>query len=137
MQRKPIEEVWDQPEVAFKIWMYYAQQKVDRDIKSLSVTLYDTLLPEPEIIIAAIIQEPAKPPSKPDPKELKEQKRKKDQKGKLQKELNKQEKQNENCLKLNLNGTKGNNLRANGIASFVEENFMRKLSEVSKYISSI
>ena len=138
MQRKPIEEVWDQPEVAFKNWMYYAQQKVDRDSKSLSVTLYDTLPPEPEIIITASIQEPAKPPSKPDPKELKEQKRKKDQeKGKLQKELNKQEKQNENCLKLNLNGTKGNNLRANGIASFVEENFKRKLSEVSKYIPSI
>ena len=63
MQRKPIEEVWDQPEVAFKNWMYYAQQKVDRDIKSLSVTLYDTLPPEPEIIITASIQEPAKPPS--------------------------------------------------------------------------
>ena len=62
MQRKPIEEVWDQLEVVFKDWMYYAQQKVDRDIKCLSVTLYDTLPPEPEIIIAVSIQEPAKHP---------------------------------------------------------------------------
>ena len=109
------------------------------EILKVSVSHYMTLFHQnQEIIIAASIQEPAKPPSKPDPKELKEQKRKKDQeKGKLQKELNKQEKQNENCLKLNLNGTKGNNLRANGIASFVEENFKRKLSEVSKYIPSI
>ena len=75
--------------MGFKNWMYYAQQKVDRVIKSLSVTLYDTLPPEPEIFIAASIQEPAKPPSKPDPKELKEQKRrKKDQeRGKLQKDF--------------------------------------------------
>ena len=63
--------------MVFKNWMYYAHQKVDRDIKSLSVTLYDTLQPEPEIIIAASIQETAKPPSKPDPKELKEQKKRK------------------------------------------------------------
>ena len=39
----------------------------------------------------------------------------------MQKELNKEERPNENCLKFNLNGTKGNNLRANWIAYFVKE----------------
>ena len=56
--------------------MYYTQQKVDRDINNLSVTSYDTLPPEPEINVAASTsQEPANPPSKPHPKEVKEQKK--------------------------------------------------------------
>ena len=115
--------------------MYYAQQKVDRGIKSLSATSYDTLPPEPEIHVAASTsQEAAKLPSKPDPKEAKGKKR--SRKGKDAKGI-KEERTNENCLKLNLNGTKGNNLRANQIANLVKEKFNRKLSEVSKYISSI
>ena len=55
--------------------------------------------------------------------------RKKDQeKAIMQKELNKEERPNENCLKLNLNGTKGNNPRANRIAYFIKEKFNRKLA---------
>ena len=49
----------------------------------------------------------------------------------MQKESNKEEKPNENCLKLNLNGTKRNNLRENGIAYFVKEKFNRKIAEMS------
>ena len=76
--------------------MYYAQQKMDRDIKSLSVTSYDTLPPEPEIYVtASTSQEGVKPPSKPDQKEAKEpkkKKKKKDQeKARMQNELNKEE----------------------------------------------
>ena len=55
----------------------------------------------------------------------------------MQKELNREERPNENCLKLNLNGTEGNNLRENGIAYFVKEKFNRKLAEMTKYVSSI
>ena len=101
MQKKPIEEVWDQPEVVFKHWMYYAQQKVDRAIKSHSVASYDTLPSEPEINVAgSTSQEPAKLSSKSDPKEVKEQKKKDQEKAWMQKEIKQEERPNENCLKL-------------------------------------
>ena len=48
---------------------------MDRDIKSLSVTSYDTLPLEPEINVATSpSQEAAKPPSKPDPKKQRNKK---------------------------------------------------------------
>ena len=73
--------------------MYYALQKVDKDIKSLNVTSYDTLPLGPEINVAASTsQEPAKPSSKPDPKEVKEQKQDQE-KARMQKELNKKKDQ--------------------------------------------
>ena len=71
--------------------------------ETLNVRSYDTLPPEPEINEAASTsQEPAEPPSKPDPKEVREQKRDQEM-ARMQKELNKEERPNENCLKLNLN----------------------------------
>ena len=51
---------------------------------------------------------------------------------KKERELNQIERPNKSCTLLGLNGTKGNNLKATGLAEFTKETFGRVLCEVSQ-----
>ena len=53
---------------------------------------------------------------------------------KKERELNQVEKPNKYCTLLSHNGTKGNNLKATGLAKFIKETFGRMLCEVSRFL---
>ena len=49
-----------------------------------------------------------------------------------ERELNQIERPNKSCTLLGLNGTRGNNLKATGLAEYIKETFGRVLCEVSQ-----
>ena len=126
MPTSNIKDVWEGSNVEFKKWAYYSHQKINMDVDSLSDEKYNVKsLQDPANVI--------KPSTSSQTRVLTSEERKVEaEKKKKERELNKIERSNKSCTLLGLNGAKGNNLKANGLAEYIKETFGRVLCEVSQ-----
>ena len=122
MSTSNIKYVWEGLKVEFKKWAYYSHQKINMDVDNLSDEKYNV----------KSMQDPAnvtKPSTSisSQTRVLTSEERKVEAERKKERELNQIEMPNKSCTLLGLNGTKGNNLKATGLAEYIKETFGRVL----------
>ena len=128
MSTSNIKDVWEGSKVEFKKWAYYSHQKINMDVDSLSDEKYNVKsLQDP-----ANVTKPSTSTSSQTKVLTSEERKVEAERKKRERELNQIERPNKSCTLLDLNGTKGNNLKATGLAEFIKETFGRVLCEVSQ-----
>ena len=127
MSTSNIKDAWEGSKVEFKKWAYYSHQKINMDVDSLSDEKYNVKSLQDPVNVT-------KPSTSTSSKTrvLTSEERKVEAERKRERELNQIERPNKSCTLLGLNGTKGNNLKATGLAEYIKETFGRVLCEVSQ-----
>ena len=128
MSTSNIKDVWEGPKAEFKKWAYYAHQNINMGVDSFSGEKYNVK----SLHDSANMTEPSTSISSQAKVSTAEERKAEAERKKKERELNKVEKPNKYCTLLSLNGTRGNNLKATGLAECIKETFGRVLCEVSK-----
>ena len=128
MSTSNIKDIWKGSKVEFKKWAYYSHQKINMDVDSLS----DEKCNVKSLQDPANVTKPSTSTSVQTKVLSSEERKAEAERKKKERELNQIERPNKSCTLLGLNGTKGNNLKATGLAEFIKETFEKVLFEVSQ-----
>ena len=128
MSTSNIKDVWEGSKVEFKKWAYYSHHKINMDVDSLSDEKYNVKILED----LANVTKPSTSTSSQTRVLTSEERKVEAERKRKERELNQIERPNKSCTLLCLNGTRGNNLKATGLAEYIKETFGRVLCEVSQ-----